>query len=58
MDLWILHKLNSTIKDIDSNLEQMNFMQATSAIHQFWLYDLCDVYVVIQSIILIFLGNM
>jgi valyl-tRNA synthetase len=52
MDLWILHKLNHTVKEINSNLEQMNFMQATTAIHQFWLHDLCDVYVEICKPIL------
>ncbi|KAL7747969.1 valine--tRNA ligase [Sorochytrium milnesiophthora] len=45
VERWILHKLNRAIRDTNANLETMNFMNATSAIHQFWLYELCDVYI-------------
>jgi valyl-tRNA synthetase len=41
---WILHKLTKTITETTKYLEEMNFMQATQSVHQFWLYDLCDVY--------------
>lgn len=41
---WVLHKLNNAIKATNLNLEHMNFMQATNAVYQFWLYELCDVY--------------
>lgn len=41
---WILHKLNKAIISTNQHLEQMNFMQATTAVYQFWLYELCDVY--------------
>jgi valyl-tRNA synthetase len=47
-DLWILSKLNKAISETNKNLDQMNFMQATSAVYQFWLYELCDVYLVIH----------
>ncbi|KAJ3188826.1 hypothetical protein HDU85_004540 [Gaertneriomyces sp. JEL0708] len=43
-DLWILTKLNQCIRKTGENLEQYNFMQATNALYQFWLYELCDVY--------------
>ncbi|KAJ3117562.1 hypothetical protein HDU96_006323 [Phlyctochytrium bullatum] len=43
-DLWILNKLNTAAKEVNIQLEQRNFMQATSAVHSFWLYELCDVY--------------
>ena len=43
-DLWILHKLNAAIKETNLNLEQMNFMQATNAVYQFWWSELCDVF--------------
>lgn len=43
-DLWILHKLNIAIKEANLNLEQMNFMQATNAVYQFWWTELCDVF--------------
>lgn len=45
-DLWILSKLNKAIKETNKNLDQMNFMAATTSVHQFWLYELCDVYLV------------
>ncbi|KND01368.1 valine-tRNA ligase [Spizellomyces punctatus DAOM BR117] len=43
-DLWILAKLNQCIRKTNEYLEQYNFMQATTALYQFWLYELCDVY--------------
>lgn len=45
VDKWILHKLNEATKEVQANFEITNLMQATSAIHSFWLYDLCDVYI-------------
>ena len=45
MDLWILQKLNIAIEKVTFNLENYNFMAATTAIYSFWLYDLCDVYI-------------
>jgi valyl-tRNA synthetase len=42
---WILSKLNKATKEINESLEQMNFMQATSVLYNFWLYELCDVYI-------------
>ena len=50
--LWILHKLNKAIKEVNFNLEQMNFMQATNAVYQFWLYELCDVYLEVSKPVL------
>ncbi|KAJ3174705.1 hypothetical protein HDU87_006954 [Geranomyces variabilis] len=43
-DKWILSRLNHCVRKTNETLEQYNFMQATSALYQFWLYDLCDVY--------------
>lgn len=45
-ELWILSKLNKAINDMDVNLKDMNFMNSTSAVHNFWLHELCDVYIV------------
>ncbi|TPX44803.1 valine---tRNA ligase [Synchytrium endobioticum] len=42
---WILSRLNSAIKEINKHLEEYNFMAATSTLYNFWLYELCDVYV-------------
>lgn len=43
-DLWILARLNKAAAEVNKNLAEMNFMAATAAAHQFFLYDLCDVY--------------
>ncbi len=43
---YILNKLNQAVKDANLYIGEMNFMQATSAIYNFWLYELCDVYIV------------
>jgi len=42
---WILHKLNETVQEVNEALKEMNFMTATSAVHGFWLYNLCDIYI-------------
>ncbi|KAI9468965.1 MAG: valyl-tRNA synthetase [Benjaminiella poitrasii] len=44
-DKWILTKLNRCAVEINKYLEERNFMMATNVVHQFWLYDLCDVYI-------------
>ena len=43
---WILSRLNLAAKEINRSLEEYNFMVATSTVYNFWLYELCDVYVV------------
>ena len=43
---WILHKLNIASGEINKQLADRNFMAATSAAYNFWLYELCDVYIV------------
>ncbi|KAJ3057123.1 hypothetical protein HK097_000051 [Rhizophlyctis rosea] len=48
-DKWILSKLNSAVRDTNKYLDQMNFMQATSSVYQFWLTELCDVYLEISK---------
>lgn len=42
---WILHRLNTTAREVNTALEEMNFMAACTAVHSFWLYNLCDVYI-------------
>jgi len=46
VERWILHKLNLATEEINRQLEERNFMMATSAAYNFWLYELCDVYIV------------
>lgn len=49
MERWILHKLNVAATEINQHLADRNFMLATTAVHNFWLYELCDVFIVIIS---------
>jgi valyl-tRNA synthetase len=46
VEKWILHKLNIAATEINDMLTERNFMAATTAAHNFWLYELCDVYIV------------
>ena len=58
MDRWILIKLSLAIRTSNEALEQYNFQEVTTAIYNFWLYDLCDVYLVrIQDGLQLFVGN-
>jgi valyl-tRNA synthetase len=41
----VLHKLNLATREINAQLAERNFMAATTAAYQFWLYELCDVYI-------------
>lgn len=46
MEKWIFHKLNIAAIEINQCLADRNFMAATNAVYNFWLYELCDVYIV------------
>eukprot|EP00998_Keelungia_sp_KM082_P008046 NODE_422_length_1968_cov_88.070614_g415_i0.p1 GENE.NODE_422_length_1968_cov_88.070614_g415_i0~~NODE_422_length_1968_cov_88.070614_g415_i0.p1 ORF type:complete len:526 (+),score=149.61 NODE_422_length_1968_cov_88.070614_g415_i0:144-1580(+) len=41
---WILAKLNRAVDDANSGLEAYDFAQATTAVHSFWVYQFCDVF--------------
>ncbi|KAG6849752.1 hypothetical protein H0H93_005550 [Arthromyces matolae] len=45
VEQWILHKLNIAATEINTQLAERNFMSATTAAYNFWLYELCDVYI-------------
>ncbi|RPD79692.1 hypothetical protein L226DRAFT_177393 [Lentinus tigrinus ALCF2SS1-7] len=45
VEKWILHKLNLASEEINKQLTERNFMNATGAAYNFWLYELCDVYI-------------
>ena len=49
VEKWILHKLNLAAEEINKQLSERNFMNATGAAYNFWLYELCDVYIVRPS---------
>ncbi|AFZ81583.1 valyl-tRNA synthetase, putative [Theileria equi strain WA] len=43
-DIWILHKLNQYIKRVNNAFETYQFVEAVQASYDFWLYQLCDIY--------------
>ncbi|KAF8638127.1 hypothetical protein AX17_002426 [Amanita inopinata Kibby_2008] len=45
VEKWILHKLNLAATEINQYLGERNFMLATTSAYNFWLYELCDVYI-------------
>ncbi|KAJ3564931.1 hypothetical protein NP233_g7968 [Leucocoprinus birnbaumii] len=45
VEKWILHKLNVAATEINQHLADRNFMAATTSAYNFWLYELCDVYI-------------
>ena len=44
MDRWILSRLASAVETTNEGLQLYNFPQATTSLYNFWLYELCDVY--------------
>merc|ERR1712020_542484 len=44
MDRWILSRMALASEACNEGFEKYNFPQATTALYNFWLYELCDVY--------------
>ncbi|CAD5123228.1 DgyrCDS11590 [Dimorphilus gyrociliatus] len=44
IDKWIFSRLSQTIAVCKNGFEGYEFPKVTTAIYNFWLYDLCDVY--------------
>ncbi|KAJ1373978.1 hypothetical protein KIN20_036554 [Parelaphostrongylus tenuis] len=44
MDLWILSRAAYAVDHCNSYFECYNFAQVTTTVYDFWLYDLCDIY--------------
>ncbi|KAK5172355.1 uncharacterized protein LTR77_003994 [Saxophila tyrrhenica] len=42
---WILHKMTIAAKDVNEAMETRQFSNVTQALHRYWLYELCDVYI-------------
>ena len=55
---WVLHRLNIATAEINRHLAERNFMSATSSAYNFWLYELCDVYIVRLEFMTIFRMNL
>lgn len=45
VEKWILHRLSVAGKLTAEHLEQRQFMEATSVVYNYWLYEFCDVYI-------------
>lgn len=46
MEKWILSRLTSATNDCNKGFAVYEFPDVTTAIYNFWLYELCDVYLV------------
>ena len=46
MEKWILCRLNFAVKECNKGFGSYDFPQVTTAIYNFWLYELCDVFLV------------
>uniref|UniRef100_A0A4W4GSG5 Valine--tRNA ligase n=1 Tax=Electrophorus electricus TaxID=8005 RepID=A0A4W4GSG5_ELEEL len=44
IDRWICSRLSGTVQQCESSFESYQLHAVTSALHSFWLHDLCDVY--------------
>lgn len=53
MDQWILSRLSVAIDDANRGFGEYDFPLVTTVIFNFWLYELCDVYLV-RPLILVF----
>jgi valyl-tRNA synthetase len=42
---WILHRLNSTAKDVNDMIEAREFSTAAGTLYQYWLTQLCDTFI-------------
>ncbi|KZT30278.1 hypothetical protein NEOLEDRAFT_1174574 [Neolentinus lepideus HHB14362 ss-1] len=49
VEKWIFHKLNFAAQELNRYLGERNFMLATTAVYNFWLYELCDVYIEVMK---------
>ena len=43
-DRWILHRLNTTIRDVSEALTEYKFNEAAQTIYEFWWHEFCDWY--------------
>ena len=46
MDKWIMSRLSVLADDANKGFAEYDFPMVTTAIYNFWLYELCDVYIV------------
>jgi valyl-tRNA synthetase len=51
-ELWILGRISNCAKQVNVLLEDMSFMAAASTVYNFWLYELCDIYIEVTKSLL------
>lgn len=44
MDRWILSRLSEAVQECNQGFQDYDFPVATTALYNFWVYELCDVY--------------
>lgn len=44
MDAWILSRLSNAVGAVDAGFAAYKFHCVTTALYNFWLYELCDIY--------------
>lgn len=44
MDRWILSRLSEAVQECNQGFRDYDFPMATTALYNFWVYELCDVY--------------
>ncbi|KAG5962192.1 Valine--tRNA ligase, mitochondrial [Claviceps cyperi] len=42
---WILHKMNSAARDLNTAIADREFQKSTTIIYKYWYAELCDVYI-------------
>lgn len=45
VERWILARLETCASELNKHLEGRSFLLATKAIYDFWLYELCDIFI-------------
>lgn len=43
---WMLHRLTIAASDMNDALTKRAFGRCTTIVHQFWIHDLCDTFIV------------
>lgn len=55
-DRWILSRLCAAVALCGNGFQEYDFPAITTAIYNFWLYELCDVYLVIYLLLSLFIS--
>jgi len=55
MDRWIISRLSAAVVSCNQGFDEYNFPISTTALYNFWLYELCDVY--LEYLKPVFQGN-